>query len=64
MKGDEQYFQVVLFNIMLYKVALPFESVDGWSPQLAIAGFHCHAIKIKIENHSMNEVKKFTCYRR
>ena len=23
----------------------------------AIAGFHCHAIKIKIENHSMNEVK-------
>ena len=29
-----------------------------------IAGFHCHAIKIKIENHSMNEVKKFTRYRR
>ena len=32
--------------------------------QLPIAGFHCHAIKIKIENHSMNEVKKFTRYRR
>ena len=31
---------------------------------LRIAGFHCHAIKIKIENHSMNEVKKFTRYRR
>ena len=30
----------------------------------AIAGFHCHAIKIRIENYSMNEVKKFTCYRR
>ena len=29
-----------------------------------IAGFHCHTIKIKIENHSMNEVKKFTRYRR
>ena len=29
-----------------------------------IAGFHCHAIKIKIENHSMNEVKKFTRCRR
>ena len=29
----------------------------------SIAGFHCHAIKIKIENHSMNEVKKFTRYR-
>ena len=29
-----------------------------------IAGFHCHAIKIKIENHSMNEVKKLTRYRR
>ena len=28
-----------------------------------IAGFHCHAIKIKIKNHSMNEVKKLTCYR-
>ena len=25
-----------------------------------IAGFHCHAIKIKIENHSLNEVKKLT----
>ena len=31
---------------------------------ITIAGFHCHAIKIKIENHSMNEVKKFTRYRR
>ena len=31
---------------------------------LIIAGFHCHAIKIKIENHSMNEVKKLTRYRR
>ena len=29
-----------------------------------IAGFHCHAIKIKIENHSLNEVKKLTRYRR
>ena len=28
-----------------------------------IAGFHCHAIKIKIENHSLNEVKKLTRYR-
>ena len=28
----------------------------------AIAGFHCHAIKIK--KHLMNEVKKFTRYRR
>ena len=27
MKATEQYFPVVLF-IMLYKVALPFESVD------------------------------------
>ena len=27
-----------------------------------IAGFHCHAIKIKIENYSVNEVKKFTGY--
>ena len=26
----------------------------------SIAGFHCHAIKIKIENHSLNEVKKLT----
>ena len=30
----------------------------------SIAGFHCDAIKIKIENLSMNEVKKFTRYRR
>ena len=29
-----------------------------------IAGFHCHAIKIKIENHPLNEVKKLACYRR
>ena len=28
--------------------------VDLLGHQL-IAGFHCHAIKIKIENHSMNE---------
>ena len=28
MKAIEQYFPVVLF-IMLYKVVLPFESVDG-----------------------------------
>ena len=28
MKGIEQYFPVVLF-IMLYKVVLTFESVDG-----------------------------------
>ena len=28
-----------------------------------IAGFHCHAIKIKIENHSLNEVNKLTRYR-
>ena len=28
-----------------------------------IAGFQCHAIKIKIENHSLNEVKKLTRYR-
>ena len=28
-----------------------------------IAGFHCHAIKIKIKNHSLNEVKKLTRYR-
>ena len=27
-------------------------------------GLHCHAIKIKIENHSMKEVKKLTPYRR
>ena len=27
MKGTEQYFPVMLF-IMLYKVVLPFESVD------------------------------------
>ena len=27
-----------------------------------IAGFHCRAIKIKIEKYSMNEVKKFTRY--
>ena len=26
------------------------------SAPAVIAGFHCHAIKIKIENHSMNEV--------
>ena len=32
--------------------------------EICIAGFHCHAIKLKIENHSMNEVKKFTRYRR
>ena len=31
---------------------------------LTIVGFHCHAIKIKIENHSMNEIKKITHYRR
>ena len=35
-----------------------------YNEQEEIAGFHCHAIKIKIENHSMNEVKKFTRYRR
>ena len=23
-----------------------------------IAGFHCHAIKINIKNHPLNEVKK------
>ena len=28
-----------------------------------IAGFHCRAIKIKIKNHSLNEVKKLTRYR-
>ena len=28
-----------------------------------IAGFHCHAIKKIIENHSMNEVKKLMYYR-
>ena len=33
------------------------------SPVHLIAGFHCHAIKIKIENHSLNEVKKLTRYR-
>ena len=33
------------------------------SIQHPIAGFHCHAIKIKIENHSLNEVKKLTRYR-
>ena len=33
-------------------------------PLKTIAGFHCHAIKIKIENHSMNEVKKITRCRR
>ena len=33
------------------------------SKRRAIAGFHCHAIKIKIENHSLNEVKKLTRYR-
>ena len=31
---------------------------------MVIAGFHDHAIKIKIENYSMNEVKKITRYRR
>ena len=30
---------------------------------LPIAGFHCHAIKIKIKTHSLNEVKKLTRYR-
>ena len=28
-----------------------------------IAGFHCHAIKIKNENHPLNEVKKLARYR-
>ena len=28
MKATEQYFPVVLFYIMLYKVVLTFESVD------------------------------------
>ena len=37
------------------------ESLFG--PVTGIAGFHCHAIKIKIENHSLNEVKKLTRYR-
>ena len=42
-----------------------FSNNDGKeNVKKAIAGFHCHAIKIKIENHSMNEVKKFTRYRR
>ena len=30
---------------------------------IAILGFHCHAIEKKNRNHSMNEVKKLTCYR-
>lgn len=28
MKATEQYFSVVLFSIMLYKMVLTFESVD------------------------------------
>ena len=40
-------------------------TVFSWAQTFkTIAGFHCHAIKIKIENRSINEVKKFTRYRR
>ena len=49
------------------KIVVPFSEFLVSSPaprHHTIAGFHCHAIKIKIENHSMNEVKKFTRYRR
>ena len=31
--------------------------------RVLISGFHCHAIKIKIENHPLNEVKKLARYR-
>ena len=34
------------------------------SPWAKIAGFHGHVIKIKIKNHSINEVKKLTRYSR
>ena len=37
--------------------------ITGINIRKNIAGFHCHAIKIKIENHSLNEVKKLTRYR-
>ena len=43
---------------------LAIECKQGAYSFSVIAGFHCHAIKIKVENHSMNEVKKFTRYRR
>ena len=48
-------------RIQLFRRRLSKKSVKAYA---TIAGFHCHAIKIKIENHSMNEVKKFTRYRR
>ena len=41
-----------------------FISLFRISTEYPIAGFHCHAIKIKIKNHPMNEVKKLTRYRR
>lgn len=31
---------------------------------IIIAGFHCHAIKLKINYHPLNEVKKSAHYRR
>ena len=31
---------------------------------IIIAGFHCHAIKLKINNHPLNEVEKLARYRR
>ena len=49
--------------VFYYYLAGVFD-IDKTHLELTIAGFHCHAIKIKIENYSMNEVKKFTRYRR
>ena len=51
-------FSNYLLSVFVYYI------VTLYTLPMPIAGFHCHAIKIKIENHSMNEVKKFTRYRR
>ena len=53
-----------LFTVTEIECNFKDEFKKRWLLLQYIAGFHCHAIKIKIENHSMNEVKKFTRYRR
>ena len=55
---------VLGWEMMLTSVFLASGPPLAGKKCFVLEGFHCHAIKIKIENHSMNDVKKLTCYRR
>ena len=50
------------FNSKKFFLVLGLANFRGTQRRFSL-GFHCHAIKIKIKNHSLNEVKKLTRYR-